>query len=157
RSSAHVELHRLAGGLVFLLNRTIIDKNGDGVLRFLLVGLVQRDLHRTDLLRGLALGDLEFVVVAVAAGLQLFHVVAIVRDQAAHHAHVTGGTVQLALGGFQVGASSLDIFLRAADFGGNGVNFFVVLLRAGVELLGELLVGNQLILADSFGAALRIG
>src|SRR5579863_3711906 len=80
RSAAHVELDGLAGGFVFLFDGAVVDENRDGIFGLFLVGLVERDLHGADFLRGLALGDLEFVVVAIAAALQLFEVVAIVRD-----------------------------------------------------------------------------
>src|SRR6202047_1300757 len=41
RTAAHVELHGLAGGLVFLFDGTVVDEDGHGVLGFFLVGLVQ--------------------------------------------------------------------------------------------------------------------
>src|ERR1700692_3300093 len=69
RSAAYVELHGLAGGLVFLFDGAVVDENGDGVLGLFLIGLVERDLHGADFLRGLALGDFEFVVIAIAAAL----------------------------------------------------------------------------------------
>src|SRR3982075_908632 len=78
RTATDVELHGLAGGLVFLFDGAVIDEDGHGVLGFFLIGFVQRDLDGADLLRGLTLGDLKFVIIAVAAALELFEVVAIV-------------------------------------------------------------------------------
>src|ERR1700732_640720 len=70
RPAAHVELYGLAGGLIFLLDGSVIHKHRHGVLRFFQVNLVQCDLNWPDLLRRLALGDFEFVIVSVAAALE---------------------------------------------------------------------------------------
>ena len=81
----------------------------------------------------------------------------IASDQAAHHAHIAGGAIEFGFGCFEIGASGLDIFLGAANFGGHRANFlFTFLLRSG-DLLGQLLIRGGLLLADSLGATASFG
>ena len=98
----------------------------------------------------------ELVIVAVAAALEIFQVVAIVRDEAAHDVHVAQTTIEFALRSFQIVFCGLDVFLGAAHFGSHRADLFFAFLLDLAKLLGELLIGRLLLLADGFGAALGL-
>ena len=98
----------------------------------------------------------ELVIVAVAAPPQFVEVVAVVRDQPAHHVHVAEAPFQLSFGCFQVALRRFDIFLGNAHFGGHCADFLVILFLRLRQLRGQLLVGALLLFADRFGAALGL-
>ncbi len=152
-----VKLNGFAGSFVLLFDGFVVGDDGHGILRFFGIGSVERDLHGADALRGLGFLHGELVVVAIAAALEFFEVVAIAGDEAAHHVHVAHGAGHFGFRGFQIVFGSFDVFFRAADFAGHGSQFFLVFLLRLRELRGEFLVGGLLLLADGFGAALGLG
>src|SRR6202166_1499993 len=156
RGATHVKLDRLSSGFVFLLDGAIVGKNGNGVTGLFLVGLIQRHLHRANALGSLAFLHGEFVVVAIAAAPQLFQVVAVVRNQAAHHAHVAGGPFKLAFGGLQVRSGAFNVFFRATYFGSHGKDFLIAFLFDLSKLGIQFLIRSLLILTYGFGAAARL-
>src|SRR6267154_749002 len=154
--ASDVKLHGFAGSLVFLFDLPIVRDERHSVLGFFGIGLVEIDLDGADALRVLGPLDAEFVVVAIAAALEVFEVVVIARDEAAHDAHVTLGAFELGLGGFEIAACIGDVFFGAAHFRCNRADLFIAFGLHGGDLAGELLVGGDLFLADGFGAALGL-
>ena len=114
-------------------------------------------MHRPDALRRFAFRDFELVVVAIAAALQFFEIIAVVSDQAAHHAHVAGGAFELALGCLQICLGGVNILLGAAQIRGHFTDLLRALLLHGSQLRGQLLIGCDLLLLDSLCAAARLG
>src|ERR1700693_5886783 len=66
-----VELNGFAGGFLFFLDGLVVGENGDGVLGFFLVALIEAHLDGANALRGLGLLQSEFIVVAMAATLEI--------------------------------------------------------------------------------------
>src|ERR1700740_3256701 len=124
----HIKLHGFAGGLVLFFDSAIIHENGYRVLGSFLVGFGEVHLDRSNPLRSLGSFQREFVIVAVAAALQLLQVVAIVGDEAAHDAQVACGAVEFALCRLQIALGGFDIFLGAAYFGSHRADLFFALL-----------------------------
>src|SRR5690348_11886779 len=102
RHALHIELHRLARSFVLLLYGPVVDEDGHRVLGFLGVRPIERELNRTNLLPILGLCECEFVIIAIAAALELLEIVMVACDEAAHHPHVARGAFKLALGGFEI-------------------------------------------------------
>src|SRR5882757_7874043 len=75
--ASDVKLHGFAGSFVFLFNLAIVGDERHGVLGFFGIGLVEIDLDGADALRVLGPLDAEFVVVAIAAALEVFEVVVV--------------------------------------------------------------------------------
>src|SRR5215467_9402848 len=156
RRTLHVKLHRFARSFVLLFYGFVVRVHRHRVFGLLLVHLVQRDLHGANSLRRFGLRDGELVVVAFAAPLQVFQVVVVARNQAAHHAHIPGGPVELALGGFQVVARGLDVLLCPAQIGCYDSELLLVVLLRLRQLRAQFLVRRHLFLADRFRAALGL-
>src|ERR1700722_17453929 len=154
--ATHVKLDRLSSGFVFLLDRAIVGKNGNGVTGLFLVGLIQRHLHRANALGSLAFLNGKFVVVTIAAAAQLFQVVAVVRDQATHHAHVARGPFKFPFGGLQVCSGAFNILFSTTYFGSHGKDFLIAFLFDLSKLGSQLLIRSLLILTNGFGAAARL-
>src|SRR6202030_1378358 len=152
----HVKLDRLSSGFVFLLDGAIISKNCDRIPGLFLVGLIQSHLDWANTLGSLAFLDGKLVVVAVATAPQLFQVVAVVRNQAAHHAHVAGGPFKFAFGGLQVCSGAFNILFSATYFGSHGKDFLLAFLFDLSKLGSQLLIRSLLILTNGFGTAARL-
>src|SRR6266481_1942028 len=156
RAALHIELNGFAGSFILLFDGLVVSYDGHGVLCFFRIGLVKRHLHRADALRVLGFLQGELVIVAVAPAPEIFQVIAVVRDEAAHDVHVAQAALEFAFGSFQIGFCSLDVFFGAADLGSHRADFFLVFLLSLRELRGEFLVRRLLLLADGFGAALGL-
>lgn len=121
-----IELHGLIEALVLLLDVAVVCTDDHRVLRALVVYLLGLEFDGGEE-HGLGtLLESELVVGAVAAVLELFQFVVGASDEAAHHAGVAHGALQLGLRGVEVllgvgdaGFSASDIGLDGGDIGGN--------------------------------------
>ena len=118
--------------------------------------MLQLELDGADLLRGPASPERELKIIAVAAPPQVLQVVAIVRDEPAHHAHVAHSVLEFSFRGFQVAARVGQVFLRRADFSCHRSDLLLALLFHLAQLAGQPLIGSLLLLADGFGAAVGL-
>src|SRR5579859_369489 len=101
-------------------------------------------MDRSNLLAVFRFRQSKFVVVTVAAALQLLEVVMVAGNETAHDSHVTGGAFEFSLSGFEIRLRGFDVFLRAADFSGYGANLFLAFLFNLRQLRRQLLVRGNL-------------